>query len=59
LVLAAARHRDELVDGPPWPLSRTDLEYFAVEGLEAVSVEELRDPPGMDHWRALFTRPPR
>ena len=49
----------ELFDGPPWPLSRTDLESFAVRGSwEVVSVDELRDPPGMDHWRALFTRPP-
>jgi SAM-dependent methyltransferase len=59
LVLAVARDRDELVDGPPWPLSRADIESFAVEGLEVVSVEELRDPPGMHHWRAVFTRPPR
>jgi SAM-dependent methyltransferase len=58
LVLAAAGERDELVDGPPWPLSRADTESFAVEGLEVARLEEIRDPPGTRHWRALFTRPP-
>lgn len=57
VVLAAARDGDEPVDGPPWPLSRADIESFAVEGLEVVSVEFIRDPPGMHHWRAVFTRP--
>jgi hypothetical protein len=23
-----------------------------------MSAEEVRDPPGMHHWRAVFTRPP-
>jgi SAM-dependent methyltransferase len=58
LVLAVAHERDEPVDGPPWPLSRADIESFAVEGLELVSLEEIRDPPGTHHWRAVFTRPP-
>jgi SAM-dependent methyltransferase len=57
LVLAVARNGDEPVDGPPWPLSRADIEFFAVEGLEVVGVEEIRDPPGTYHWRAVFTRP--
>jgi SAM-dependent methyltransferase len=57
LVLAVAHDGDELVDGPPWPLSRADLESFAVEGLEVASVELVRDPPGMHHWRAAYTRP--
>lgn len=57
LVLAVARDSDEPVDGPPWPLSRADIESFAVEGLELVSLEEEREPPGTHHWRAVFTRP--
>jgi SAM-dependent methyltransferase len=57
LVLAVAREADELVDGPPWPLSRADIESFAVEGLEMVSLEEIRDPPETHRWRAVFTRP--
>ena len=57
LLLAVAGDRDELVGGPPWPLSRVDIEFFAVEGLDVARLEEVRDPPGMRHWRAVFTRP--
>jgi SAM-dependent methyltransferase len=59
LVLAVAPDADEQSDGPPWPLSRTDIESFAVEGLKVVSVEEIRDPPETHRWRAVFSRPPR
>ena len=57
LVLAAAADGDDSVDGPPWPLNRSDIQSFAVEGLELVSAEEIRDPPDMHRWRAVFTRP--
>jgi SAM-dependent methyltransferase len=56
LVLAVASAGDEPVEGPPWPLSRADIESFAVEGLEVASAEFVRDPPGTHHWRAVFTR---
>ena len=59
LVLAVAQDGDAPADGPPWPLSRADLESFAVEGLEVVSLELVREPPGMRHWRGVFTRPAR
>ena len=57
LVLAVAPDADEQSDGPPWPLSRTDIESFAVEGLKVVSVEEIRDSHETHRWRAVFTRP--
>jgi SAM-dependent methyltransferase len=57
VVLAVARDGDGPIDGPPWPLSRGDIESFAVEGLEVLSLEEIRDPPGTHHWRAVFSRP--
>jgi SAM-dependent methyltransferase len=57
VVLAVARDVGEAVDGPPWPLSRADIESFAVEGLEVLSLDEIRDPPGTHHWRAVFSRP--
>ena len=57
VVLAVARDVDEAVDGPPWPLSRADIQSFAVEGLEVLSLDEIRDPPGTHHWRAVFSRP--
>lgn len=58
LVLAVAHDPNEQVDGPPWPLTRADVECFAVEGLETVSIEDVRDPPDTRRWRALFIRPP-
>jgi SAM-dependent methyltransferase len=58
LVLAVAREAGEWVEGPPWPLTRSDIESFAVEGLEMVSIEEIRDPPDTHRWRAVFSRPP-
>jgi SAM-dependent methyltransferase len=54
LVLAAARDEaDGPVDGPPWPLTRAELDSFARGGLEAVEVESLPGP----RWRAEFRRP--
>ena len=58
LVLAVARDAGEPVDGPPWPLTTADIESFAVEGLQTVSVEEIRDPPETHRWRAVFSRAP-
>lgn len=47
------------VDGPPWPLHRTELDEFAVGGLVPVRVELVATPrTGFgSHWRAEFTRP--
>jgi SAM-dependent methyltransferase len=59
LVIAAARDEDEAVDGPPWPLTRGEIEAFADEGLRALRVEELAlpDDPEERRWRAEFERP--
>jgi SAM-dependent methyltransferase len=59
LVLSAAREPDDPADGPPWPLTRAEVESFATGGVEAVRIEDLRragDPWGR-RWRAEFTRP--
>ena len=57
LVLAAAAVAQP-GDGPPWPLTREEVDAFAVDGLRAVSVEHVASPqttfPG--RWRAVFTR---
>ena len=52
LVLAAAATGSD--DGPPWPLTRAEIDSF---GLTAVSVERLSDPGDPPHarWRAEFT----
>lgn len=52
LVIAAARDAGGAADGPPWPLTRPEIDAFASGGLEPVRVE--RDD---DRWRAEFTRP--
>lgn len=41
-------------DGPPWLLTRAELDAFGNTGLLPVRVEELTDPGGRDYWRAEF-----
>ena len=52
LVLAAAAIGSD--EGPPWPLTRAEIDAF---GLTVVSVERLSDPGDPLHarWRAEFT----
>jgi SAM-dependent methyltransferase len=58
LVIAAARAGDAPPEsGPPWPLSRAELESFGQDGLHAVRVEDLPNPgTGVHRWRAEFQR---
>jgi SAM-dependent methyltransferase len=56
LVVATGRAEGEPVDGPPWPLTRREVESFAQGGLEAVRIEELRDEGEPPRWRAEFRR---
>jgi SAM-dependent methyltransferase len=60
LVLSAAREEDEEPDGPPWPLSRSELKAFHQGGLETVRIEEIHDTTeeAFPHrWRGEFRRP--
>jgi SAM-dependent methyltransferase len=52
----AADHRDS---GPPWPLTRAEVDSFATGGLRAVRVDEIADPadPTVRRWVAEFARP--
>jgi hypothetical protein len=43
-------------DGPPWPLTRGEIESFGAGGLEPGSIETV-EAPGSQRWRAEFTRP--
>ena len=45
--------------GPPWPLSREEIEAFAQDGLEMVRIERLPEPesPARPCWRAELRRP--
>jgi SAM-dependent methyltransferase len=53
LVIAAARDAgDGPVEGPPWPLTRAELDAFAAGALRPERVERLAE-----RWRAEFRRP--
>jgi SAM-dependent methyltransferase len=58
LVLAAAAKSPD-GDGPPWPLTRAELDGFAAGGLTETSVEEVPHPDDRlrRRWRAVFHRP--
>jgi SAM-dependent methyltransferase len=45
--------------GPPWPLTRDEVEAFAGDGLTVRSVEEIpaADDPLVHRWRAVFRSP--
>ncbi len=45
-------------DGPPWPLTRAEIDAFGQDGLVAVSVERLDQsaPGGRGLWRAELRR---
>jgi SAM-dependent methyltransferase len=57
-VLSAAREQHEPANGPPWPLTRGEVDAFATGGLAAVRIEDLRDmpEPWERRWRAEFRR---
>ena len=59
IVVSAAREEDEAVDGPPWPLTRAELDSFLAGGVELVRLEELEQPGGTPvarRWRAEYRR---
>ncbi|WP_406076577.1 class I SAM-dependent methyltransferase [Micromonospora sp. NBC_00858] len=59
LVIAAGRADDEPTPaGPPWPLTRAEIDTFAGVGLAPVRVEEIQDQSGVRRWRAEFRRGP-
>jgi len=60
LVLSAAREEDDEPDGPPWPLTRREVEAFEQGGLETVRIEAIHDvtDESFPHrWRAGLRRP--
>jgi SAM-dependent methyltransferase len=58
LVIAVGRGDDEPADGPPWPLTRAEVDAFAAGDLEPVAVEDVRDDadPAVRRWRAELRR---
>ena len=59
IVIARAREPEEPVEGPPWALTRAEIDALAAPGLRPARIEDLRDPgpPPARRWRAEFTRP--
>lgn len=57
LVISRARDEAQRPDGPPWPLTRTQIEALAVDGLTLETLEDIAaDGTNVRHWRALFRR---
>jgi hypothetical protein len=53
LVLATTRDEGSDMQGPPWPLTRAELEEFATDGLTLRRVEQIEDGAW---WRAELAR---
>lgn len=58
VVISGVREEGEQVDGPPWPLTRAEVDSFGVGGLRAAHVEQVPAPGNPDsyRWRAVFHR---
>ncbi|MFO1103782.1 MAG: class I SAM-dependent methyltransferase [Methylocystis sp.] len=57
LIISRARDDGEELGGPPWPLTRTAIESFAVDGLRLISLEDIPASGALArHWRAEFRR---
>jgi SAM-dependent methyltransferase len=59
LAVASARGDDGAEpQGPPWPLTRSEIGAFAADGLSVVRISEVPDVPhaGMSRWVAEFRR---
>jgi SAM-dependent methyltransferase len=59
IVHATARRADARGrPGPPWPLTRADVEAFGADGLVAHRIEEIPEPdhPAYTVWQAEFHR---
>jgi SAM-dependent methyltransferase len=56
LVISGIRQEGQEVDGPPWPLTRAEVESFAANGLRTVEIEQVSRPeaPNARLWRAVF-----
>lgn len=56
LVIARARDEGQDIAGPPWPLTRGQMESLAIEGLALGELEDLTTQQGVRHWRASFKK---
>ena len=59
IAIARAREQGEPTEGPPWALTRAEIDALADTGLEPVRIEDLNNPElgWPRRWRAEFMRP--
>ncbi|GIF78347.1 methyltransferase type 12 [Asanoa siamensis] len=58
LVIATGRDPETDFAGPPWPLTRAEIDAFAVDDLVVDRVEDIREPGAtLFGWRAELHRP--
>jgi SAM-dependent methyltransferase len=59
IVIARAREPGQTAQGPPWALTRSEIDALTDTGLEPVRIEDLNDPhyDWPRRWRAEFRRP--
>ncbi len=57
IVIALAHYGQPEDAGPPYQLTRAEIEAVTAGGLSPVRVEEITDANGIHRWRAEFTRP--
>jgi SAM-dependent methyltransferase len=55
LVIAAAGDVED-PPGPPFPITRREIDAFATDGVSLSELEDLIDESGVRRWRARFTR---
>ena len=60
LIIARGRNEDEDLDGPPWPLTRAELETLQHLGLQEISFEDYleREMVPVRRFRAVYRRQP-
>jgi SAM-dependent methyltransferase len=56
IVNARARDERDPDDGPPWALTRAEIDAIAADGLEPTAITDVRDP-GSRRWLAEYRRP--
>lgn len=59
VVIAAGRDESDRADGPPWPLTRAEIERFASDSLvvNEIGLRPMPTSPDVGRWLATFTRP--
>lgn len=57
MLIYGMRDDDAPVQGPPWLMTRADIDAYGADGVEPVSVELIADP-GARYWLAEFRRHP-